>query len=100
MRRARSPLDEPGLLWRALRTGWLVTRLRCPVCGLGRLSDGPFRMRERCEACDVRFERAAGEFTGCCFARRGTLFVNIYGDDRRLGYTLAITGPWMPGVVP
>lgn len=58
------PLFETPTIGRVARTLWRVVRLRCPVCGLGRLSDGPFRMRERCEACDVAFERLPGEFTG------------------------------------
>lgn len=41
-----------------------VMLLRCPNCGRGRLSDGFFRMRQRCDVCGVVFERSPGEFTG------------------------------------
>ncbi len=47
-----------------LRTMLRVTLLRCPDCGLGRLSSGPLSVRERCAVCDVAFERSPGEFTG------------------------------------
>jgi uncharacterized protein (DUF983 family) len=60
----RLPLEPPGLLWRVLRTLWLVTRLRCPVCGLGRLRGRGLRVNARCLACGVVFERSPGEFTG------------------------------------
>ncbi|HEX7127266.1 MAG TPA: DUF983 domain-containing protein [Thermodesulfobacteriota bacterium] len=58
------PLFEVPTIGRVARVMWLVLRLRCPACGLGPLSDGPFRMRARCSACHVAFERLPGEFTG------------------------------------
>jgi uncharacterized protein (DUF983 family) len=60
----RLPLEPPGLVWRVLRTLWLVTRLRCPVCGLGRLRGRGLRVNARCGVCGVVFERSPGEFTG------------------------------------
>jgi uncharacterized protein (DUF983 family) len=32
-------------------------RRHCPVCGRGRMFDGWFAQRERCDACGFRFER-------------------------------------------
>lgn len=63
MRPRPSNIEPPGAD-RMLRTLWRVLRLRCPVCGRGRLSDGFFHIRPRCEVCGVAFERLPGEFTG------------------------------------
>lgn len=62
-----SLLDPPGFAWRALRTCWLVLRLRCPSCGLGRMSAAFLALNERCQACGVVFERDPGEVTGGIF---------------------------------
>ncbi len=64
MASALPPLEPPSFAWRVLRTAWLVVRMRCPSCGLGRLSSGLFSILPRCTACGVVFERAPGEFTG------------------------------------
>ncbi len=41
---------------------WFVTnlRLRCPACGLGRVTSGPWSVRTRCDRCDSRFDRMEG----------------------------------------
>ncbi|MBO0780738.1 MAG: DUF983 domain-containing protein [Ktedonobacteraceae bacterium] len=44
------------LLMRALR-------LRCPVCGRGKLFHHVFTMYERCPVCDYRYEREEGYFS-------------------------------------
>lgn len=46
-------------------------RLRCPVCGSGRLFSGWFRMHERCSACGIKFEREAGFFLGSIYFNYG-----------------------------
>jgi uncharacterized protein (DUF983 family) len=52
------PWGEYGLLLgRALR-------LRCPVCGQGRIFRSWLGMYERCPRCDWRYEREEGYFTG------------------------------------
>ena len=38
--------------------------LRCPRCHRGRMFERGFAMRQRCPACGLEFERAAGEITG------------------------------------
>jgi uncharacterized protein (DUF983 family) len=40
---------------------------RCPVCFEGRVFTGPFRMKEHCEVCGVRFEREQGYFLGAMY---------------------------------
>lgn len=47
-----------------MRTFWLVLRLRCPSCGLGRMADGFFALGRSCVVCGVAFERDPGEVTG------------------------------------
>ena len=45
--------------------------LRCPRCGEGRLFDGWVRMRARCPACGLAFEREAGYFVGAIYVNYG-----------------------------
>ena len=45
------------LLWRGLR-------LRCPVCGRGKLFRSWFHMHENCSYCGHHFEREEGYFVG------------------------------------
>ncbi len=45
--------------------------LRCPRCGEGRLFRGWFRMHERCEGCDLKYERAPGYFLGSIYINYG-----------------------------
>ena len=52
------------LLFRAIR-------LRCPVCGKGRLFESWFRMRATCPECGERFEREAGFFLGSIYFNYG-----------------------------
>jgi len=42
-------------------------KLRCPECGLGNLYRAPFRMRSRCEFCDLVYEREQGYFVGAIY---------------------------------
>jgi uncharacterized protein (DUF983 family) len=56
------------------RVGRVVARglrLRCPRCGGGRVFDGPFRMRARCAACGLTYEREAGYFVGAIYLNYG-----------------------------
>lgn len=52
------------LVWRSLR-------LRCPVCGVGKLFAGPFKMHADCSACGTKFEREAGFFLGSIYFNYG-----------------------------
>lgn len=45
------------VLWRGLK-------LRCPVCGRGKLFRSYFVMNERCEQCGVGFHREHGQWVG------------------------------------
>lgn len=46
-------------------------RLKCAVCGQGRLFQGWFRMHERCPHCGTKFERAPGYFLGSIYFNYG-----------------------------
>ena len=60
----RSPV-RPGEQTGLLRACWrLVFRERCPHCGRGRFFSGLFGVRERCDACDLRYEASDGAWIG------------------------------------
>lgn len=52
------------LLWRSLR-------LRCPMCGKGKLFRGWFRMHDVCSECGISFEREPGFFLGSIYFNYG-----------------------------
>jgi len=54
----------PGRAKRALKAAAL---LRCPVCGVGRLFEGWFRMAPACPACAAPLEREEGFFQGAIY---------------------------------
>lgn len=43
---------------------WRAARLRCPVCGSGRLFRRWVQLVDRCPRCGFQFERRAGQFVG------------------------------------
>ena len=75
---APDPKTPPVLPWRGEtarhRSGWPEgyagkviwrgLRLRCPVCGKGKLFRTYFRMHEACSCCGVRFAREHGQWVG------------------------------------
>lgn len=54
-------MRRPGHVSRMLSRG---LRLRCPLCGQGRLFRTVFRMHRLCPVCGLRFERDLGYFVG------------------------------------
>lgn len=50
---------------------WRSARLRCPICGRGKLFRHWFRMEERCGSCGAVFEREAGFFLGSIYFNYG-----------------------------
>jgi len=52
------------LVFRALR-------LRCPVCGKGRLFRGWFKMHDDCQECGAKFERESGFYLGSIYMNYG-----------------------------
>lgn len=47
-----------------LKKLWLGFWLRCPNCGEGHIAEGMLGIQEKCEVCEVRFERKSGETAG------------------------------------
>ena len=63
-------------------------RLRCPVCGGGRLFRGWFRMHPTCEQCGLKYDRAPGYFLGSIYINYGVtsllvvlLYFSLYFAD-------------------
>lgn len=52
------------LLWRSLR-------LRCPLCGRGKLFRNWIRMNDSCAHCHAKFEREGGFFLGSIYFNYG-----------------------------
>ncbi len=46
-------------------------RLRCPVCGQGKLFRGPLRMNESCPNCGLVYQREPGYFLGSIYFNYG-----------------------------
>src|SRR3981081_3013325 len=75
---APQPDPPPVLPWRGTTTKhrsrwpegywrmvvWRGLRLRCPVCGQGRLFRTYFAMHEHCSCCGVGFAREHGQWVG------------------------------------
>ena len=54
-------------------------RLQCPRCGAAALFEGPFRMRPRCPACRLVFEREPGYFVGAIYLNYGVTVLLVMG---------------------
>lgn len=62
-------------------TFWRSWRLRCPVCGQGKLFRGWFRMHKHCDVCGTQYEREPGYFLGSIYFNYGVtalLFVTVF----------------------
>lgn len=71
-------------------------RLRCPVCGQGRLFAGWFRMRPACDGCGLKYARAPGYFLGSIYFNYGVtavLIVVVY-------FTVFLASRVAPDAVP
>ncbi|MCU1497529.1 MAG: hypothetical protein JWM47_1482 [Acidimicrobiales bacterium] len=68
-RRAKPPWGR--LLLRGLRK-------QCPNCGGGHIYDSWFRMKDRCPACGLRFEREPGFFVGAYLINLAVAFALLF----------------------
>ena len=64
-------------------------RLRCPVCGEGRLFRGFIQMNGTCSNCGTRFEREPGFFLGSIYINYGLTALVI-----AIGYPLCLFNGW------
>ena len=53
------------------RTSGRALRLRCPVCGEGRLFRGWFAMEDRCPKCGLDLKREQGYYVGAMYINYG-----------------------------
>ena len=72
------------LLGRALR-------LRCPLCGKGKLYRGYMRMNETCSHCGTRFAREGGFFLGAIYFNYGVTAILV-----SIAYTVLLFGYGYP----
>lgn len=54
--------------WKLLRR---AIRLRCPICGQGKLFRNYLRMEKKCSHCGLHFEREPGFFLGSIYINYG-----------------------------
>jgi uncharacterized protein (DUF983 family) len=66
-------------------------RLRCPRCGRDALYDGYFRMRERCSACGLKYEREPGYFVGAIYVNFAATVVVAIGGVFVLDWLIGLT---------
>ena len=105
------PDPPPVLPWRGStahhRTGWPKgywrvavgrgLRLRCPVCGKGKLFETYFRMFPSCSCCGVGFAREHGQWVGSLDINTfvvafGLMIASAFSPDWPLPVTLAVWG--------
>jgi uncharacterized protein (DUF983 family) len=85
----------PEGYWR--KVIWRGLRLRCPVCGEGKLFRTYFRMHEKCGRCGVGFAREHGQWVGSLdlntFVTAFVLMIGAAFSARwPLGVSLAVWG--------
>ena len=75
-------------------------RLRCPMCGAGRLFGGLLRMNSECAECRFRFERESGYFLGSTYINYGVTAVLPTGMYVVLLFGFGIEKEWiLPGLL-
>jgi len=52
-------------------------RLRCAVCGRGKLFRGWFRMKEKCDHCGAKFDPGGGYYLGSIYFNYGVTAVIV-----------------------
>jgi uncharacterized protein (DUF983 family) len=82
------PRTLKTLLWRA-------ARLRCTICGQGKLFCGWFSMPERCSHCNFRFERSPGYWLGSIFVNYGLTALIVTGAYFALFFSEVMSDDWI-----
>jgi len=70
---------------------WRSCRLRCPVCGTGKLFRGPLAMHERCGGCGLEFQRPGGFYLGSIYVNYGLTALLV-----TIGYFVLYFTGWIP----
>jgi len=76
---------------------WRGLRLRCPVCGRGKLFATYFRMKDVCDICGVGFSREHGQWVGSLDLNTfvvafGLMIAAAFAPDWPLPVSLAFWG--------
>lgn len=64
-------------------------RLRCPLCGVGKLYRSWFKMKPSCSLCRLKYEREPGYYLGSIYINYGLTAVLM-----TIGYMLGIVFKW------
>ena len=92
---ARKTPRWPEGYWK--RVLWRGLRLRCPVCGVGKLFRSYFVMWDHCKACGVFFAREHGQWVGSLDINTfvvafGLMIASAFAPDWPLPITLVVWG--------
>lgn len=68
--------EGPLRFWRTIGR---ALRLRCPVCGQGRLFRGWFAMEDRCPSCGLDLKREQGYYVGAMYINYGVTAMVMLG---------------------
>ena len=66
-------------------------RLKCPLCGKGRLFKGLLRMPPQCNHCGFRFERSPGYWLGSIYVNYGLTALVVTGAYFALFFSEAVS---------
>jgi uncharacterized protein (DUF983 family) len=72
---------------------WSLLRLRCPICGVGKLFHGYFDSPERCPNCGYYFIRETGYFLPHVVIGYGVTVLLALGSWPVMKYVLGIESP-------
>ncbi len=72
-------------------TLWRAWRLRCALCGQGRLFRGWFTMNDQCEHCGASFEREPGFFLGSIYFNYGVTAIIVTASYVTLLFTETVS---------
>ena len=78
----------------AARVARRALGLRCPRCGGGRLFAGWFTMRQACDLCGLRFERAQGYFVGAIYVNYAVTVLIAIGEYLLLWTFTTLSTAW------
>ncbi len=85
-----NPPDQRTVLVYVLRG----LRLRCPDCGGTKLFSGPFRMRETCDHCGLKFYREPGFYLGSIYVNYGLTALLVMAVYFGLVALTELSDPW------
>ncbi|MEX1224211.1 MAG: DUF983 domain-containing protein [Pirellulales bacterium] len=89
-----NPPDQRTVLVYVLR----ALRLRCPDCGGTKLFSGPFRMRETCDQCGLKFYREPGFYLGSIYVNYGLTALLVMAVYFGLVALTELSDPWRLGI--